>query len=129
MVKTKDLDGLIKAKKIARQERVKELKVNESQGNYNIKGKGKETLIYMEDGGIKTGKGLFIPYDKISSIGDKRNLSMDKTVAFGLAGLAHGLKDKSVEIIFQGGKIVMKDVEPSSANKFITAVQNKILSN
>lgn len=125
---TKDLDSLIKAKKLERHEKFEKLNKNEAMGLYNIKGHGSENLIYMEDQGLRTGNGLFIPYDKISHIESKKNLSTDKLVGFGLIGLTHGLKDKTVEIHFNGGKIVMRDVKGESAKQFTIAVQNKILN-
>lgn len=95
------------------------------EGNYFITGKGAGDLIHMVNNGIKTGDNQFIPYQNITSIQPKTNISKD-TAKFGVIGVAGGLTLQTVEISFIGGKIIIKDVNKAEADKFIKAVRMKI---
>jgi phosphoribosylaminoimidazole (AIR) synthetase len=127
-ISTKDFSSLINAKRGTKENFLKLLKNAEVDGNYHITGKGNENLIYMENEGIKTGNGLFIPYNKINLIEEKTNISRENAFAFGLIGLGAGLTLKTVEIIFIGGKITIRDVNKNDANNFVLKVREKVIN-
>lgn len=106
-----------------------EEKKAESNGLFKIEATntaGEKQEIKMLEDGIKTSDGHFIKYRYIKSIEGKTNVSRKGTLAFGVFGLVGGLTLQTVEIIFKGGKIVIRDVNRNKANKFILAVRNKV---
>jgi len=127
-INTKDFSSLINVKRETKENHIKQLKNAENYGNYHINGKGNVNLIYMENDGVKTSNGLLIPYNKIILIEGKTNVSRDRTIAFGLIGLASGLSLQTVEITFTGGKIIMRDVNKNDAINFILAVRERVIN-
>jgi len=84
---------------------------------------GENQEIKMVEDGIKTSNDQFIRYRDIESIEGKTNVSRKNTLMFGVAGLVGGL---TLQIIFKGGKILIRDINKTNANNFILAVRKKI---
>ena len=128
MVSNEEINRKLRAKKEKKDNLLKERKEAEKSGLYVINGSGVGKSISMEETGIRTGDGQFVLYADITSVEEKRNVSRQGTIAFGVIGLAGGLTLKTVEIKFVGGKLIIRDVKKDYATKFVHSVR-KMISN
>lgn len=112
-------------RKELRKERERKIKEDEMKGLYRISGEYGNTIAMKSDG-ILSNAGEFIKYDNIIHITDKNNISRQNTIAFGLIGLAASTKLKTVEIQYDHGNLIIRDVNKENALRFVRAVREKI---
>jgi hypothetical protein len=127
MVSNEDINKKFQEKKDKEQAIIEKSIKNEKKGLMKIYGNGLGNSIAMEDSGLKTGNGNFIEYSDIDLIQETTNISRENTIAFGLIGMAaSAVSQKTVEIQFNGSKVLIRDIKKQDSSKFIFLVQNKI---
>lgn len=125
MVSNKEIKKRYEDRKKTSEEFKKKCAEAEVKGFFRINSSGNSMV--MVDEGIKTLDGQFIKYRDIQSIQDKTNVSRQAGLGLGLMGLASSaITQKTIEIQFIGGKVLIRDIKKDNAINFIHAVRKKI---